>query len=296
MGMQLFGLLTLLGMSTLAPVNYFAAVDRRIPSSPSSSPASNYSSSLGTGGPGDISINITNQELDFLYRITIQNVPPRSSWLSFHLLYLWVISIIGYACLIIYYRDYVNLKFQYQEHVLRKSRLSKIEMRSLMVYGIPRDLRNESALAAYFQSLGLGRVENVVICRKWSNLKKAVYQRAKYLMLLEEVFSKVMRLANRKRVFLFHRGRSGTPGSNVVGGINFSDSHTRNSTNNTTNPTTATTSTNALMLASSRFVAEDSSTDTSIFEIMSRLDAVDPKFRPKHRLGLLGLFGQQVCT
>lgn len=105
MGFRLFLLLTLFGLSTLAPVNYFASQGR-----------------TGKDGIWD--------ENKLLRQITVENVPQGSELLKFHLAYLYVVSITSFIFLISYYRDYVNLKFQYQEHVLRKSKLSKIDMRT----------------------------------------------------------------------------------------------------------------------------------------------------------------------
>lgn len=85
-----------------------------------------------------------------------------------------------------------------------------------MVYGIPAELRYEADLAAYYESLGIGAVESVVICRKWGRLKEAVERRAYFLFRLgtnllgrlivqpiESVYAQVMALAKK------NAGRSG---------------------------------------------------------------------------------------
>ena len=64
---------------------------------------------------------------------------------------------------------------RYQEYVLTKSHLSRIEMRTVMVYGIPVSLRHEAALKSYFNSLNIGRVESVVVCRQFAKLKRVFY-------------------------------------------------------------------------------------------------------------------------
>jgi hypothetical protein len=88
MSATLFTILSLIGMSTLAPVNYYANVDKW-----------NNSTYF--------------DETHMLHLITIENVPQGSSILQFHLLYIWFISIVAWVFLTRFYRDYVHLKFEY---------------------------------------------------------------------------------------------------------------------------------------------------------------------------------------
>ena len=44
-------------------------------------------------------------------------------------------------------------------------------MKTLMVFGVPRELRSETKLCKYFEGLGLGDVDTVVLCRNWSLLQ-----------------------------------------------------------------------------------------------------------------------------
>jgi hypothetical protein len=56
------------------------------------------------------------------------------------------------------------LKMKYESLVVKEA---PIDSRSIMVFGVPKELQNEISLAAYFDSAfdGLGKVENVVIAR-----------------------------------------------------------------------------------------------------------------------------------
>ena len=138
MGIQLFGILAILGAGII-PVNFLAQ-------------------------PGDNKPQegLFEDESILLRRLSVENIPQGSNLLQIHLLYLWICSFITYGFLIVFYRDYVNLKFMYLEYILKKSKLSKVEMRSIMVYGIPRDLRHEADLKAYFDNLGIGKVLKIV--------------------------------------------------------------------------------------------------------------------------------------
>ncbi|KAJ3034288.1 hypothetical protein HK097_004561, partial [Rhizophlyctis rosea] len=133
---RLFLILTLLGLAIVAPTNYYA-----------NPPALEDCKGILC-------------EHALLYALSIRNVPFQSRWLSIHLLFTWIFSIIAYIYLIAYYRGMVELKLQYDEHVLRRTRMSKIEMRSVILFGIPRELRHEVDLASYIEGLGIGKVEN----------------------------------------------------------------------------------------------------------------------------------------
>lgn len=136
MGFRLFGLLSLLGMGFLAPVNFYAE-------EPS------FANSTG-----------------FLYEdvllpsLSVNNVPNRSPYLWVHLLFTWVFSLCAIGFLVSFYRETLSSKLKYETRILKETLLNRIDGRSIMVFGIPRDLRREIELAAYFDSLGIGRVEN----------------------------------------------------------------------------------------------------------------------------------------
>jgi hypothetical protein len=237
----MFLMLTFAGMTTVLPLNYFANPD-------------------SFEGPAGF-LN----EIKILKQFTVENVPQQSHFLLGHLLFTWLISFIAYGFLITYYRNHVQMKLKFHEHLLKKSSLRKIELRSIMVYGIPEHLRNEISLGLYFENLNLGKVQNVVICRKWTKLRKAVAKRAYYLDKLEGIYAQTMEnVKNSDRLsWLFDFSSSSEDSIDIP---LFRDSSSVN----------------------------DVSEDVSTVEIMTRLSNVDPKLRPRHRIGFGGLFGKSV--
>ncbi|KAJ3104134.1 hypothetical protein HDU97_009485 [Phlyctochytrium planicorne] len=278
----LFTVLSVLGLLVLVPVNYFANPP-------------------------------TREDLDeaaYLKALTVENVPNSSPYLRAFPLYLQL-SLFS-AALIILYRGHVDLKLKHTEYVLRRTKLSKIEMRSLIVFGIPRELQHEVDLAAFFENLGVGSVENVVICRKWNKLRHAVWNRSFYLQQLERVYFEVRRnysrghlprnlstlvLGTLSRVF----GSSTSQQNGIPSTAHNNGSHSNGSAHSmlfeegydNSSSTTPLLSESHRQDQRWRFSSSDSA-DPSLFEIMNFLDAVDPKFRPKHKNGFLGLFGDSV--
>jgi hypothetical protein len=167
MGYLLFFVLSILGLGILGPVNY-------------------YSNAPHIG-------NVTGYELEAILipALSIENIPKGSPYLKIVLGFTWIFSFITYGFLIVYYRRFITLKLQHDEFALKRTRLSKIEMRSVMVFGIPRELRSEVDLALYFDHLCIGRVETVVLCRNWSLLQKAVRKRAHFLQKIEELCARM---------------------------------------------------------------------------------------------------------
>lgn len=286
MGAAFFTTLSFFGLSMIAPVNYFAKPPI-------------YENSTG----------ILYEDV-LIPALTIENVPYQSRSLWIHLFFTWFFSLIAYWYLISYYRGLVDLKLKWVEHILRRTQMSKIEMRSIIVFGIPRELRHEVDLASYFEGLGIGKVENVVICRKWSRLRDAVQRRAYYLVQLEKVYAQVMRNIHRRPSRLglplfrdtsygsISNGSTGPQGGSTdhadgIGlngrgespsGHDLAVEDEYDNLDGTYRP---------LLPARRRFSNADAA-DASIFELMSRLDAVDPRKRPTHRTGFMGWTGPVV--
>ncbi|KAI8901652.1 hypothetical protein BC833DRAFT_655373 [Globomyces pollinis-pini] len=170
LGYQFFFVLSLLGMGCLAPINYY-----------SNEPVL----------PNSTWFKI---EAVLLPALSIENVPQQSPLLKVILGFTWLISFIAYGFIMIYYRRFITLKLQYDEYALKRTQLSKIEMRTVMVFGIPQDLRSEVNLAVYFENLGIGKVDTVVLCRNWSLLQRAVEKRAYFLRQLELLYVKCKRI------------------------------------------------------------------------------------------------------
>ncbi|KAJ3312309.1 hypothetical protein HDV04_003202 [Boothiomyces sp. JEL0838] len=190
-------------------------------------------------------------QLFFMLTIFGAGVPQRSIYLKIILGCTWVISFVAFGFLIVFYRGYLTLKLQYDEYALKRTKLSKIEMRSVMVFGIPKELRNEVNLSIFFNNLQVGKVENVVLCRNWSLLQQAVQKRLYYLEKLEKLCLQLEKLPKLERAFVIPEATSFN------------------------NPQT-------------------SAIDIAIEEILNRYNSIDPEYRPTHKTGFLGLFGERV--
>ncbi|KAK5693479.1 hypothetical protein LTR97_010048 [Elasticomyces elasticus] len=60
--------------------------------------------------------------------------------------------------------------------------------RTIRLSGIPPELRDEERLKEFIESLDIGKVENVTLCRQWGELDKAMTQRMDTLRRLEEAY------------------------------------------------------------------------------------------------------------
>ncbi|KAJ3369054.1 hypothetical protein HDU91_000093 [Kappamyces sp. JEL0680] len=165
LGYTLFFFLSIIGLGVLAPLNYHA-------------------------NPPTFKGNETYYEVEsiLLPALSIDNIPfGDTAMLRIILVFCWIITFCAIGFLFSYYRGFISLKLQYDEYALKRTRMSKIEMRTVMVFGVPRDLRSEINLSVYFENLGIGKVENVVLCRNWSLLQDAVQKRGMYLEELEKL-------------------------------------------------------------------------------------------------------------
>ncbi|KAH6575142.1 hypothetical protein BASA50_005313 [Batrachochytrium salamandrivorans] len=273
MGYKMFGLFTILGMGILAPTNYYAR-------------------------PPKLS-NVTGYKLEdlILPALSVNNVPNQSEYLRVHLAFTWIFSLLTLGYIVAFYRGYVLLKLQYDEYALRQTKMSKIEMRSVMVFGIPRELRNEVDLASYFESLGVGNVENVVLCRNWSHLRKNIQTRAFYLNKLETVFSQLSRRRTAHDTPSFFKSAF----RSVFSCCMRSSPAPRRQWqrldmfrgNSAVRVSAQLTSEHSPLLPRRAFGSSDA-IDPSVLEVLSRIDAMNPRWRPQHRTGFLGLFGPLV--
>ena len=121
---------------------------------------------------------------------SIQNMPANSFTIKIVIGMTWLFSIVAFGFLVTFYRDYISLKLKNDEVILKRSNLKQIESRTVMVFGIPPNLRGEDELSIYFNQLCIGKVESVILCRTWSKLQTALSERAKYLDLMEELMHK----------------------------------------------------------------------------------------------------------
>lgn len=168
MGYQLFFILSLLGLFVLAPINYHSTP----PTFPQGATYFEFEAIL-------------------LPSLTIDNIQNAGSgyvlWLL--LVFVWIICFITFVFVLRFYRSFIELKLHYDEFALTRTRMSKVEMRTCFLIGVPRDLRSEVDLTVYIENLGVGKVENVVLVRNWSQLQTAVQQRGVYLEKLEKLYT-----------------------------------------------------------------------------------------------------------
>jgi hypothetical protein len=149
LGLYLFTIKSFLGLFLLAPVNYYSLI------------------------PSVVNSTGILYEDVLIDALSVNNVPNRSPYLWVHLVFTWIFSILSLgklicsdliAALIAFYRTSIMIKMKYESLVVKEA---PIDSRSIMVFGVPKELQNEISLAGYFDSAfdGLGKVENVVIAR-----------------------------------------------------------------------------------------------------------------------------------
>lgn len=63
---------------------------------------------------------------------------------------------------------------------------STVTNRTIKLSGIPENLRSEGTLKEYLEKLGIGKVENITICRQWKELDLLLDKRQNMLRKLEE--------------------------------------------------------------------------------------------------------------
>ncbi|TKA72418.1 hypothetical protein B0A55_05395, partial [Friedmanniomyces simplex] len=61
--------------------------------------------------------------------------------------------------------------------------------RTIRLSGIPLELQDEERLKEFLESLDIGKVENVTLCRQWGELDRAVTERMDTLRRLEEAYT-----------------------------------------------------------------------------------------------------------
>lgn len=82
------------------------------------------------------------------------------------------------------YRDYIGMRRKYGLQTA-----STLPARTVMVTGIPAELRSDRKLAEYFESLGLGVVESVHVVKHVSQLSELIRERARCLRKLETAYA-----------------------------------------------------------------------------------------------------------
>ena len=127
-------------------------------------------------------------ELNIIQQMTIQNISAKSHSFRVHIIFTWIFSILTYCFIFRFYNSCRILKEEYITRIANKKFEDLIQLRTIMLFGLPEELRDEDALEMYFNSLRIGKVENTFICRKYASLRKSLSQRAKFMKKIESMY------------------------------------------------------------------------------------------------------------
>ncbi|KAF9356936.1 hypothetical protein BGX34_009692 [Mortierella sp. NVP85] len=96
----------------------------------------------------------------------------------------WVFSILTIYAIWHTFEGYITIRRKYMQQ-----RANSITNRSVMVVGLPHSLQDDRALATYYESLNVGRVESAHVCRHVSALRDLIEERARALEKLERAYT-----------------------------------------------------------------------------------------------------------
>ncbi|KAK3047233.1 hypothetical protein LTR09_011333 [Extremus antarcticus] len=111
-------------------------------------------------------------------------------WQDFERDYLWMYVVFAYlfSAIAIYLvvtetRKVIEVRQEYL------GTQTSVTDRTIRLSGIPADLRDEERLKEFIESLDIGKVESVTVCRNWRELDDAVVARTNALRKLEEAYT-----------------------------------------------------------------------------------------------------------
>ena len=104
-------------------------------------------------------------------------------WLWSYVVFVYVFSILAWYFLAQETRRTTKIRQTYLGNQ------STVTDRTVRLSGVPRELRDEKKLALHMQSLSIGQVEQVVICRSWKELDRRMEERKSVLSALEEAWA-----------------------------------------------------------------------------------------------------------
>ncbi|OUM63314.1 hypothetical protein PIROE2DRAFT_10155 [Piromyces sp. E2] len=165
-GIYLFTIMSFMGVLIILPINYAGGEIRE------SDPINAYEFS----------------ELNVIQQMTIQNIGAKSLSFRIHIVFTWIFSILVYCFIFRFYNSVRVLKEEYITKIANNKFEDLIQLRTIMLFGLPEELRDEESLEMYFNSLRIGKVENTVICRKYASLRKSLSQRAKFMKKIERMY------------------------------------------------------------------------------------------------------------
>ena len=118
--------------------------------------------------------------------------PPRAPGEAFDLEtdYLWIYVIFAYLfsgiAMYLIVTDTKKIIAIRQEYLGTRTSVTD---RTVRLSGIPPELQDEQKIAEFIESLDIGRVESVTICRNWKELDEALEERMQTLRRLEEAYT-----------------------------------------------------------------------------------------------------------
>ena len=112
---------------------------------------------------------------------TVGTYPPGYFWM--HVVFVYLFTALIFYLLNEETKKIVRIR---QEYLGSQSTVTD---RTICLSGIPTGMRSESRLQQYVEALEVGKVENITICRDWSELDKLMDARINTLRKLEEVWA-----------------------------------------------------------------------------------------------------------
>ncbi|KAI9482660.1 MAG: hypothetical protein EXX96DRAFT_555188 [Benjaminiella poitrasii] len=154
MSIKIFGICTIFGLTVFIPITM-------------------------TSDPSHLGANLTAID-----RVSITVVEEGSNKIIAYLIFAYFFTFVTFFFLNRSYNDYVYLRAKY---LLSQSRT--LVARSVIVTGLPAELRSDKALADYFEELGVGRVERCYVVRTIHRLHTLIKRRANALSKLEDAYA-----------------------------------------------------------------------------------------------------------
>lgn len=120
----------------------------------------------------------SNGEQSLFNTLTLSNIADGSNTMWFHVVGMYLLTAITMWQLVVEFRTYTRLRHEF----LRRRRAL---FRSVLVEEVPRPLRSQATLRAYFEKLYPGQVVEVFLCQRLEALTRLIEQRESVLAKLE---------------------------------------------------------------------------------------------------------------
>jgi hypothetical protein len=124
------------------------------------------------------------KDIAVLDRVSMVVIEEDSNKIIAYLVFTYLFTFITFFFLNQYYDEYIYLRAKY---LLKQSK--NIVSRSIIVTGIPENLKSDEALAEYYEKLGIGPVESCYVVRVVHRLDTMIKKRAQALICLEEAYA-----------------------------------------------------------------------------------------------------------